>query len=188
MNVERGRTMGRSRQKGFTLLEMLIAVVVLGILAMIIVPQITVSSEDAKVSTLKTNLSMVRSAVETYYQQHNNVYPGANKTDGSGAVANVAEAATAFTNQMVLYSEASGKAGSDSATLTAPIYGPYMKGGALPKNPFNNLATVKCDITTTDINAARVADNSVGWQYVVKTGILFPSDTGSSGSVAHVDY
>jgi prepilin-type N-terminal cleavage/methylation domain-containing protein len=188
MQVQKNQLIGWSRQKGFTLLEMLIAVVVLGILAMIIVPQITVSSEDAKVSTLKTNLSMVRSATETYYQQHNNVYPGAIKNDGSGAVANAAEAAAAFTAQMATYSEVNGKASSDSATLAAPIYGPYMKGGALPTNPFNNLATVKCDITTTDISAAKVADNGFGWQFIVKTGQLFPSDTGSTGGTAHVAY
>jgi prepilin-type N-terminal cleavage/methylation domain-containing protein len=188
MGVKKNQIIGRSREKGFTLLEMLIAVVVLGILAMIIVPQITVSADDAKVSTTKANLAMMRSSIETYYQQHTNVYPGAIKVDGSGAAGTTAEAATAFADQLVKYSQANGKASSDSATLAAPLFGPYMKGGAMPTNPFNNLNTVKCDITTTDINAARTADNTVGWQFVVKTGVLFPSDTGSSNSVAHINY
>jgi prepilin-type N-terminal cleavage/methylation domain-containing protein len=179
---------GTGNQSGFTLLEMLIAVVILGILAVIIIPQITVSADDARVSALKSNLSMARSAIEQYYQQHSNNYPGAIKNDGSGAVGSVADAATAFADQLPKYSQADGKASSDSATLTAPIFGPYMKGGKLPANPFNNLTTVKCDITTTDINAARTADNTVGWQFIVKTGILFPSDTGSAGGVAHVTY
>ena len=188
MKAGKNEVIGRSREKGLTLLEMLIVVVILGILAMIIVPQISGSSDDAKVSTLKTNLSTMRGAIELYYQQHGSVYPGAIKTDGSAAVGTTAEAATAFTNQMATYSQTSGKASSDSSTLTAPIFGPYMKGGALPANPFNNLNTVKCDITTTDINAARTADNTVGWQFIVKTGMLFPSDTGSSSSIAHVTY
>jgi len=175
-------------QSGFTLLEMLIAVVILGILAVIIIPQITVSADDAKVSAIKSNLAMARSAVELYYQQHSNNYPGAIKNDGSGAVGSAADAATAFADQLAKYSQADGKANSDSASLTAPLLGPYMKGGKLPVNPFNNLNTVKCDITTTDINAARTADNTVGWQFVVKTGMMFPSDTGSSGGVAHVTY
>jgi prepilin-type N-terminal cleavage/methylation domain-containing protein len=188
MSIERSQMIGWRNQKGFTLLEMLIAVVILGILAMIIVPQITVSADDAKVATLKTNLSMVRSSIESYYQQHNNTYPGAIKNDGSGPAASAAQAATAFADQMAKYTQADGKASSDSATLNAPLFGPYMKGGALPTNPFNNLNTVKCDITTTDINVARAADNGYGWQFIVKTGMLFPSDNGSSGGTAHVVY
>ena len=178
----------RSGQSGFSLLEMLIAVVILGILAMIIVPQITISTDDVKVSTIKTNLAQMRNSIERYYQQHTGAYPGAIKNDGSGAVGSAAEAAAAFSDQLLKYSQTNGKASSDSAALTAPLFGPYIKGGALPPNPFNNLNTVKCDITTTDINATRTADNSVGWQFVVKTGVLFASDTGSSGGIAHVNY
>ena len=71
---------------GFTLIEMLIVIIILGILAMVIIPQITVSQEDAKVSTLKTNLTGIRSAIELYYAQHNNIYPGVKKTDGTTAM------------------------------------------------------------------------------------------------------
>ena len=39
-----------SKQNGFTLIEMLIVVIVLGILAAIIVPQIAVSTDDAKIN------------------------------------------------------------------------------------------------------------------------------------------
>jgi len=44
-------------QAGFTLIEMLIVVILLGILAMLIVPQISVSTGDANLNTLKSNLS-----------------------------------------------------------------------------------------------------------------------------------
>ena len=70
---------------GFTLIEMLIVIIILGILAMVIIPQITVSQEDAKISTLKTNLGGIRSAIEMYYTQHNNTYPGVKKVDGTAA-------------------------------------------------------------------------------------------------------
>jgi type II secretory pathway pseudopilin PulG len=63
---------------------MLIVIIILGILAMVIIPQISVSTGDAKVNTLKTNLSTVRNAIELYYHQHDQVYPGAVKTDGTG--------------------------------------------------------------------------------------------------------
>ena len=71
--IRKGRTQNNS--PGFTLIEMLIIVIILGILAMIIIPQINVSSGEARLNTLKTNLNTVRNAIELYYHQHNNVYP-----------------------------------------------------------------------------------------------------------------
>ena len=74
----------RTNQKGFTLLEMLIAVVILGILAMVVIPQVKSSSDDARVSATKSDLSSVRNALENYSSQHNNTYPGAVSSAGSG--------------------------------------------------------------------------------------------------------
>ena len=64
------RTQKLKDQSGFTLIEMLVVVIILGILAMIIVPQITVSTEDARLNTLQSNLTAVRSAIEVYAAQH----------------------------------------------------------------------------------------------------------------------
>lgn len=174
-------------QEGFTLIEMIIVIIVLGILAMIIIPQITVSTEDAKVSTLKTSLTGLRNAIELYYHQHNNVYPGMKKTDGSETdVATAAEAATAFVDQLIKYTEKSGKAAGDSATLTAPL-GPYIKGGKLTTNPFDEDNDILCDITTTDITT-RTADSTTSWKFYCKTGVLIANDGGSTGGTAHADY
>ena len=124
-----------TNQRGFTLIEMLIAVVILGILAMVVIPQVKSSSDDARVSAAKSDLSSMRNALENYASQHNNVYPGAIKTDGSGAAA-ATDCVTAFSDQLVKYSQANGKTNVDSTALTVPpIYGPYLKGGALPANP-----------------------------------------------------
>jgi len=172
---------------GFTLIEMLIVVIVLGILAMIIVPQITVSTEDAKVNTLKTNLSAMRNAIELYYHQHNEIYPGMKKTNGSGEdVGTAAQAATAFVDQLTKYTEVSGKAAGDKTTLTNPL-GPYIKGGKLAENPFDGDNDVKCDITTTDITT-KTPDSSTSWLFYCKTGVLIANDGGSTDGTAHSDY
>jgi prepilin-type N-terminal cleavage/methylation domain-containing protein len=123
-------------QAGFTLIEMLIVVIILGILAAIIIPQLSVSTEDAKINTLKTNLGGLRSSIEIYYAQHNN-YPGAIKNDGSGASGSAAEAQTAFVEQLTQYTKVNGNVSASKDTTFK--YGPYVKGGGLPKNPFNDL-------------------------------------------------
>jgi len=74
-------------QAGFTLIEMLIVVILLGILAMLIVPQISVSTEDAKLSSLRANLGAMRNAIELYYYEHNNTYPGENDISGTATTA-----------------------------------------------------------------------------------------------------
>ena len=63
------------RQKGFTLVEILIVVVILGILAAIVIPQFTNASEQAKASSLVSQLQTIRSQLELYQVQHNGNYP-----------------------------------------------------------------------------------------------------------------
>jgi len=177
------RTTSRN-QSGFTLIEMLIVVIVLGVLAMIIIPQISVSTDEAKLSTLQRNLGSLRGVIEHYYHQHG-AYPGAKKTDGSGQdLASAVQSAEAFVDQLTKYTEASGKTAGDSTTLTAPIYGPYLKTTTLPTNPYNAKNGVTCDTTTTDITTrAAVPGDGTGWKFYVKTGVLIAND-----SLQHQDF
>lgn len=52
--------------KGFTLVELLIVIVILGILAAIVIARFTGATKDAKEASLKANLSGVRSQIEIY--------------------------------------------------------------------------------------------------------------------------
>ena len=171
-------------QSGFTLIEMLVVIIVLGILALLIISQIAVSTEEAKVNTLKTDLAAMRNAVELYYHQHNNVYPGANKIDGTVA-ADAGDAATAFVQQLTQYTEADGTVAAVKSTTAK--YGPYIKGGALPKNPFDENNTVLCDIAEDNITV-KAASGTASWKFYVKTGVLLANDGGSTDGVAHATY
>jgi general secretion pathway protein G len=62
-------------RKGFTLVEILIVVVILGILAAIVIPQFTNASTEAKEANLKSNLQSVRSQIELYKIRHDDVAP-----------------------------------------------------------------------------------------------------------------
>ena len=164
--------MRRRLSSGFTLVELLVVVVILGVLAAIAIPQFTSNTEDAKLAALDSSLSELRNSVELYYHQHNAVYPGAKKhTDGSN-VTTTAEADSAFTKQLTFYSAATGKTSTTKTDVYK--YGPYLKKG-IPKNPFNDLLTVNADITTTDISAATSSGTSA-WKFYVKTGRLMADD------------
>jgi type II secretion system protein G len=73
------------RRSGFTLIEILIVVVILGILAAVIIPQFTNAADDASISSARTQLQTMRSQVELYRAQHG-AYPTANGANAGSDV------------------------------------------------------------------------------------------------------
>jgi len=67
--------MQRNRSNAFTLVEILIVVVILGILAAIVIPQFTKASESAVRSTLKSQLQTIVSQIELYRVRNKGIYP-----------------------------------------------------------------------------------------------------------------
>jgi type II secretion system protein G len=61
-------------QKGFTLLELLIVIVIIGILALLIIPNITSAPKKARDTQRKTDLTTIRKGLEEYFV-NNNAYP-----------------------------------------------------------------------------------------------------------------
>ena len=160
------------KQSGFTLIEILIVVILLGILATIIIPQISVSTDDAKLNTLTTNLSQLRNSIEVYYYQHKNAYPGA--AVPTTKPADVTTTALAFVAQLTRYTDEDGNiANSKDATYK---FGPYIKGGALPVNPYNSKSDITIDAVITDITTKASGGAGTGYKFYALTGVFMAAD------------
>jgi general secretion pathway protein G/type IV pilus assembly protein PilA len=61
-------------EKGFTLIELIVVVAVLGILATIAVPRVIRVTEKANTNTEQANLTIIKNALERYYAE-NGDYP-----------------------------------------------------------------------------------------------------------------
>lgn len=66
--------MTRRRPRGFTLLELLVVIIVLGLLAGLVAPQIFGRVGDAKVTTARTQMSLLGTALDSY-RLDNGTYP-----------------------------------------------------------------------------------------------------------------
>lgn len=66
---------GSSKQSGFTLLELIIVVSLIGILAAIVLPNLIDKPTRAKEAVLKTNLRTLRDALDQFYADKGK-YPG----------------------------------------------------------------------------------------------------------------
>jgi prepilin-type N-terminal cleavage/methylation domain-containing protein len=63
------------RRKGFTLMELLLVVVILGILAAVAIPRMAQSGGDAKKNACKANIALINSQIELYATNNGGVYP-----------------------------------------------------------------------------------------------------------------
>ncbi|MCH9057466.1 MAG: prepilin-type N-terminal cleavage/methylation domain-containing protein [Planctomycetes bacterium] len=62
-------------RKAFTLIEILIVVIILGILAAIVVPQFTSATEDAQIGNMQSTLQTIRNQIELYRVRNNGQRP-----------------------------------------------------------------------------------------------------------------
>ena len=144
-----------SRCYAFTLVEILIVVIIIGILAAIVLPGFTNATQLTREGTLKDELKFMRTQVTVYSMQHDDVPAGYPNGD-PGVNANE----PTFIAQMIMASDEFG----DTAAVGTPGYdiGPYLHG--MPTNPLNGKATVQIVQFGDPLPVA--GDDSHGWIYV----------------------
>jgi general secretion pathway protein G len=74
------KTVGSCKRAGFSLMELLAVVTILGIIAAIIVPRVAVSSDTAKTKVNAHNKATINSAVERWYVEKG-TWPANNLSD-----------------------------------------------------------------------------------------------------------
>ncbi|MHC4387482.1 MAG: prepilin-type N-terminal cleavage/methylation domain-containing protein [Planctomycetota bacterium] len=148
-------------RKGFSLVELMIVVAVLGILAAMVLPDFQSHTQESKATAAKSNLHILRTAVGLYAAQHNGTPPGYLPGWTSGPVA-----ADIFGGQLCNATKADGNMALPG-TAGFP-FGPYMR--ALPSNPFNKLDTISIVADGQEFPAN--ATGAFGWMYQAGTQTL----------------
>jgi len=139
-------------QKGFTLVEIIVVVIVLGVLAAIVVPHLTSASDDARSAALRDDLRCFRSQCEVYRFEHGGRAPGYPADGGPPSEAT-------FRAQMLESTDIEGNVGVEGDE--GVVFGPYLV--KIPINPINGKATIR--VLDDDEVMPAAASNQFGWIY-----------------------
>ena len=149
----------RCQRQAFTLVEILIVVSILGILAGVVVPQVSDASDETKAMTLNTDIQLLRKQIELYKLQHSGRGPHLNQR-GRNNVRNLVRRLTERTDP-------------DGRLTTIGSYGPYLT--AWPTNPFcdDNVAAN----VSVGARAQSRRNGRSGWYYDRNTCMIYANST-----------
>jgi general secretion pathway protein G len=146
------------KQSGFSIVEIIIVITILGILAAAVSLGFQNHTAKAKESAVKSNLKAFRSQLEIYKVQHRGIPPG---------YVGFADAPIEMVElQLTTTSSAAGAVSSSTIPADPYLYGPYLK--KIPENPYNDLSTIAY-VNGADFSSAADGTSS-GWLYSRDTG------------------
>lgn len=171
-----------AKGSSFSLVELVIVVVIIGVIAAIAIPRISSGVAATGESALKSNLAVLRRAIDLYAAEHGGVYPGA-RADGAGGAANTSQA---LESQLTKFSD---EQGNVSATGSATYrFGPYLR--RIPPQPVGDNAN-NSTVAIDSVNSPPlVTAGTEGWVYNPTTGEMIANtdDPNQDGSHTFDEY
>lgn len=143
-NMHNGRSRTITATRGFSMIELVIVIAIIGIIAGIAVPRMSRATDTARQNTLVGSLARIQSAIDRYTAEHGGLSPG---HEPGGSV--VGSDAT-FVARLLE------RSGDDGTVATGGLFGPYLR--AMPKNPYNGMRTVR-------VGGAAPGAGTHGWRY-----------------------
>ena len=156
--------MGHSDRVGFTLVEVLIVVVIMGILAAIVIPQFGRASDDSRHAATVHDLQELRDTIQLYRSQHQGRLPGV-----AGSYPD-----TVFAEQLTLPTNEAGERSTDANQgFGDPRFprGSYLMN-RLPPNPFNRSNRVRTVTAFPPAAPGGLSPSDPGWIYEITSGRL----------------
>jgi general secretion pathway protein G len=143
----------RGHAYGFTLIELVVVILVLGILSAVGAPRLLLVASDAEEAALTTQLSIMRDALEHYATQHNGIPPGS-------------------LTALVKYTS---KSGAMSGTKTTTYeYGQYLR--RMPACPTGTHKGATGWGACANPPAGEAGTASIGWLYHAASGSVWVND------------
>lgn len=150
---------GERARNAFTLVEILLVVLILGLLAGIVIPQFSEASSQARLESLRGNLQTVRSQIQLYKVHHEDRLPGQAVIGGDVAAEDFVD-----------------------ALMNDPRYGSYLQ--RFPVNLYIGDPAQRIAVTcVNDANASPAGNEGTGWWFNAATG-----DFRACSSPEHVEF
>lgn len=154
------------RRGGVSAPELIVAVIVLGLVAVISIPRFGQAATRPADNALRGQLRTLRLAIERYRNDHG-ANPGA-KSDGMNAEGTMG----AFVSQLTRYSDSFGA--TSETRDHRYCFGPYLKQGVPPCVVAADPGSAQQVVAVTDLEQhradARVGKPLAGWVYDAATG------------------